>query len=73
MMLPMLIIIHTIASMNYFAFSRKKLTSLVEITIMPMERQVAAKYTTVTFMITFVFSFMDNYTVMLLSYRSFPI
>jgi hypothetical protein len=51
----MLIIIHTIASMNYFAFSRKNLTSFVEITIMSMERQVAAKYTTVTFMITFVF------------------
>ena len=56
-MLPMLIIIQTIASMNYFAFSRKNLTSLVEITIMPMEIQVAAKYTTVTFLITFVFFF----------------
>jgi hypothetical protein len=53
----MLIIIQTIASMNYFAFSRKNLTSLVEITIMPMEIQVAAKYTTVTFLITFVFFF----------------
>ena len=46
-MLLMLIIIQTIASMNYFTSSRKNLTSLVEITIMPMKMQVIAKSTTV--------------------------